>query len=226
MELDLNSNLSKSELVVLDIIAHNHWKRLLYFDVSALGEYPYLKKYLAKEGLVYRLLPFVPQASGEERYDSQKMYEGLMQKSLWRGLDDPKVYVDPASAPFITGSRIAFYELAVQFYNEGKREKAKEVLLFSLQKMPDTCLPYDHTLLAYMELLGLLKKEDMASSIGEILGERSAQNADYFFKKKDTKNPEFQYAIYVLQQLSPLLKRMGKEKLAQLYVEKLEKYSR
>ena len=57
MEFELHGNMGKAELIVLDMIAGNHWERPVYFDNTALIDYPYLSKYVIKEGLLYRMMP-------------------------------------------------------------------------------------------------------------------------------------------------------------------------
>jgi mevalonate pyrophosphate decarboxylase len=50
--------LTKNDLMVLDLIAHNNWKRPIYFAVTTGSEaYLGLEEYFQLEGLAYRLVP-------------------------------------------------------------------------------------------------------------------------------------------------------------------------
>ena len=50
--------LFKPDLIVLDLVAHNDWKRPIYFAVSVSPDaYVGLEKFFRLEGLAYRLVP-------------------------------------------------------------------------------------------------------------------------------------------------------------------------
>ncbi len=53
--------ITKAELAMLDILAHNNWKRPIYFAITVPEDnFIGLKKYLYNEGFAYRLLPLTP----------------------------------------------------------------------------------------------------------------------------------------------------------------------
>lgn len=56
---DLNKNyLMKADLMILDMIANNDWKRPIYFAVTVGSEnYMNLEPYFQLEGLAYRFVP-------------------------------------------------------------------------------------------------------------------------------------------------------------------------
>lgn len=52
------SYLLKDQIAILDMLAHNEWKRPIYFAVNMPGNsYVGLDDYLQLEGLAYRLVP-------------------------------------------------------------------------------------------------------------------------------------------------------------------------
>ena len=60
IDIDLpKSGITKNQLLMLDIIANNEWKRPIYFTGGSYddSEYIWMKKYLQLEGLVYKLVP-------------------------------------------------------------------------------------------------------------------------------------------------------------------------
>jgi len=61
------SYLAKNDLAMLDIIAHNNWKRPIYFcSTMAHDSFFSLEKYFHLEGLTYRLLP-LKRERGDQR---------------------------------------------------------------------------------------------------------------------------------------------------------------
>ncbi|HEX8545449.1 MAG TPA: DUF3098 domain-containing protein [Cytophagaceae bacterium] len=219
MEFELKSGLGKSELILLDIIATNQWKRPIYFDLSALQDYPYLKKYTQKEGFVFRLLPAEVQSTSGWA-DSDLMYKNMVTYSSWRGLSSTSVYNDPAASPFISQSRMEFYKLAAQLYQECDKEKAKNVLLHSLRIMPDHVIPYDNTVLNYPALLFELDAPNTALEICDIFGKRSVQYLKYLSSKKDIGERELH--LYVLQEIVQILKAVNRDKEAVIFQNVLE----
>ena len=51
----------KSQLLVLDILAHNDWKRPIYFVTGYHNDALGLEEYFQLEGLAYRLVPIKSQ---------------------------------------------------------------------------------------------------------------------------------------------------------------------
>jgi hypothetical protein len=55
------SSIMKSQLMVLDILAHNKWKRPIYFVTGYHDDALGLEEYFQLEGLAYRLVPIKSQ---------------------------------------------------------------------------------------------------------------------------------------------------------------------
>jgi hypothetical protein len=223
MELIINGGLSKSELIVLDIISNNNWERAIYFDNNSLSEFPYLRKYTIKEGLLYRLFP-IDLNSTTRHFSMQKMYQNLMQNYKWNGLNNPAVYLDPASSPFISSARNDYYHLAVQLYQEKKYKEAKKVIDGSLHTFPDHCVPYDYTILSYPQLLFALDKETEALAICKIIGDRSLQNLLFLKNQGKKKSRDYQYHLEVLKEIVSILEGAGKSNLSGEYSKKLNNH--
>ena len=74
--------------MVIDLLAHNNWKRPIYFAATApASSYLNLAPYLQLEGLAYRLVPV--KQNGEEtqetRIATDIMYDKIM-KFAWGGI--------------------------------------------------------------------------------------------------------------------------------------------
>jgi hypothetical protein len=189
-------------------------------------DYPYLRQYTVKEGILFRLLPFKSQERTEGASNTDAMYQSLVKNFSWRGLNNPDVYTDPGSAPFIANARADFFNLAVSLYNENKNDKAKEVLLFSLNTIPDHCMPYDYTISLYPELLFALKEDKIAVDLCEMLGDRSLQYLSYLSQHDRKKERSFQYYLYILNEVCVALEKGGKDELSKKYKERAGVYIR
>ncbi|OJJ17756.1 hypothetical protein BKI52_28240 [marine bacterium AO1-C] len=180
--------LYKDDLAILDLLAHNDWKRPIYFS-PRLGNEDYLglQEYLQLEGGVMRLLP-VKVAGARDGYVNSKLtYENLIKKSDWTGLNDPDIYYDEIHRRMISSSRESFYRLAVQLFNEKQYEKAKEVILFCLEKIPDEVVPYSYYVVPMLDILWEVGEAKRAARIGEMLAKRSDEYLSYL-EKYEAKN--------------------------------------
>jgi hypothetical protein len=162
--------ITKNDLLVLDLIAHNNWERPIYFAVTTGDEaYVGLRKYFQLEGLAYRFVP-IKQTDSEEaqggRVNTEAMYDNVMNKFLWGGMDKKGVNLDENCVRMTGNLRMQMGILASALISEGKNKKAKEVLDKCLEKMPDENIPFDATILsvcmAYYEI-GEVEKGNMLS---------------------------------------------------------------
>jgi len=157
--------LTKNDLMVLDLIAHNDWKRPIYFAVTTGSEaYLGLEDYFQLEGLAYRLTPIKntndEMATGG-RVNTDIMYDNIMNKFAWGGLDKPGVSLDENCARMASNMRMQMATLAGALINKGQKQKAEKVLDLCLEKMPDENVRYEatlYTIIAGYYQLGNMKK--------------------------------------------------------------------
>jgi Protein of unknown function (DUF2723) len=175
-------DLLKNDLIVLDIIAQNNWKRPIYFaGTLSSNSYLNLKPYMQLEGYAYRLMPVNTQQE-EGGVNSEVMYNNLMKKSFWRNLDNPDVYYDSETylkVPIIT-ARYAFLRLAENYINEGQKAKAEEVLDKAQKLMPDKTIPYDQLTANFAMFYYVIEKPEKAKQIVNVMTKRADESLRYF----------------------------------------------
>ncbi|MDR0961370.1 MAG: DUF2723 domain-containing protein, partial [Mediterranea sp.] len=89
--------LYKNELMMLELLAETNWERPLYMAVSVGSEnYLGLEKHFVQEGLAYRITPFDTDKT-DVKLDSETMYDNLMNKFKFGGIDKPGIYLDENS---------------------------------------------------------------------------------------------------------------------------------
>ncbi|GAB4016003.1 glycosyltransferase family 117 protein [Spirosoma koreense] len=174
-------DLFKPDLIMLDMIATNNWKRPIYFSSTlATDHYLNLKSYMQLEGYAYRLMPVAVPGATEGYVNSDIMYTNMMKKTFWREFDNPDVYYDETyKGPPVISARIAFFRLAEQLLHEGKIDKAREVLNYSLKVMPDKSIPYDQISSNYVRFLFAVNEPRKALTIADTLVTRADQNLTY-----------------------------------------------
>ena len=146
-----------------------------------------------------------------------------MKKFQFRGLDDPTVYYSQDYRNFVLNHRSSFNELAEALIAQGDSAKAREVLLYSLAKMPDKAIPYDYTTARGIELLFEVGEKDKAVEISTIMGQRAEELAAYYLEKREY-GRELQTNIVILGELQRVLYQYGEAELAKKMEDAYEKY--
>jgi hypothetical protein len=133
--------LTKSEMMVYEMLAHHNWTRPLYMSTTLGGDNQAgLDNYLMLEGLAARITPFNVGSGGT---DSERMYDNFMRKFRYGNVADPKVYVDQTVMRPCYTHRLRMAQLAQQLLMEGKRDKALKVLQKCEQVLPPSQVPYE-----------------------------------------------------------------------------------
>ncbi|MDN3580452.1 glycosyltransferase family 117 protein [Mucilaginibacter flavus] len=121
---------TKDVLAMMDILAHNNWKRPVYFattvpDENLIG----LGKYLYSEGFANRLLPLKPDtASKADLTNTPVMYNNMMNKFKWGNMKNA-TYLDHESYTMFYPLISRLYStLADNLLKEGHPDLAKNAL--------------------------------------------------------------------------------------------------
>ncbi|MDR3219365.1 MAG: DUF2723 domain-containing protein [Dysgonamonadaceae bacterium] len=136
--------LTKVELIVLNMLSNNKdWSRPFYYATTVSSDqYIKLASYLRQDGVAYRIVPYNTQTEGD-RVDTDILYDNLMHKYRWGNLEQPGIYMDENSMNMARNFRSMFGLLGRSLLAEGKTEKAKEAMDYSLKVIPDYNVPYD-----------------------------------------------------------------------------------
>ncbi|MCB0496981.1 MAG: DUF2723 domain-containing protein [Cyclobacteriaceae bacterium] len=217
--------LEKKDLMILDLIASNNWERPIYFNnTSKQGIRFDLDEYLVQEGNAYRLLPVTDINSPNPLVDTDKMFDNMMHNFYYRELNNPKVYYNEDYRKFVLNHRVNFNTLAAALINEGKDDKAREVLLKSLELMPDKSLPYDYTTATTVDYLFRVGEKEKAVEIATVLGNRADEKLGYYIANNNNIGYELQQNLVILRELAQTLNRYGEIDLAEKFANALDSH--
>lgn len=142
IDIDLPKNyLPKNRLLMLDIIANNNWERPLYFSGGSFddAEYIWMKEYLQRDGLAYKLVPIkTPYDGGYQmgRIDTELSY-AIAKKWDWGNSGSTEIYHDPQTRKqFGVTLRLSLAGLVEGLITEQKFEKANEIIEMAMQNIP------------------------------------------------------------------------------------------
>jgi hypothetical protein len=133
--------LTKEKLAMMDILAHNRWKRPVCFTTSVGSENLFgLQQYLYQEGLVFHLMPLKPDPAVKDQLaktNSLVMYDNMMHKFKWGKFKTAK-YLDQQSTQIFYPQMVqAFADLAVGLMKDGHNELAANTIHKFDEVMPD-----------------------------------------------------------------------------------------
>lgn len=135
--------LYKSELMMLEMLANANWERPIYMAITVgTDNQQNMREHFIQEGLTYRFTPFDTEALGAT-IDSEKMYDNLMNKFKFGGIDKPGIYIDENTMRMCYTHRRIFAQLITQLMKEGKKDKALAALEYAEKMIPAFNVPYD-----------------------------------------------------------------------------------
>ncbi|MFI5139177.1 MAG: DUF2723 domain-containing protein [Sphingobacteriales bacterium] len=142
MEWKYPSNyVTKDNLAMLDILAHNNWKRPVCFTAFMPTEGMIgLQPYLYKEGFVYHLIPFKPDTSadkGDVKTNSLVMYDNVVNKFKFGNFKNAKNLDNVSTTMFYPDMLATFHELAEGLIKDGHRDLALKAIHKFDEQMPD-----------------------------------------------------------------------------------------
>ena len=219
--------LYKSELMMLEMLAEANWERPIYMAVSVGTEnHLGMGNHFIQEGLTYRFTPFDTDKTGV-KLDSEKMYDNLMNKFKFGGIDKEGIYIDENAMRMCYSHRRIFSQLVGQLIREGKNDKAKKALDYAEKMIPAYNVPYDwqNGAVQMAEAYYQLGETEKADSIMKALADKAVEYLTWYLSLDEQRFAMSSREIidYQLPILSSEVKLMQKynSELAPIYDSKL-----
>lgn len=204
MIIDLSNKnyLGKQELMILDMINNNNWKRPIYYAVTVGGDqYLNLKDNFSLEGLAYRINP-VNEEGG--LINTDVMFDNMVNKFQWGGIENPKVYLDENNIRMTKTFRYMFTTLVDALINEGKTEKAIQALDHAMKVIPPTSVPNDFSTLPFADQYYTLGLDEKGNAILSDILKSSAQYLQWYYsltpRQRRYSSTEIGHQLAVMQE--------------------------
>ncbi len=230
MPINLNGKdyLGKQELIILDMLQTNDWERPIYYAITVSpDQFVRLDPYFQQTGLAYQIVPM--KTSGTTRaINTEKMYDNVMNKFKWGGVNTPGVYLDENVMRMCKSYRMAlFSKLAAALMAEGKNDKALAVLDKSLEVLPPENVPFDYSALALGELYYQLGETEKAEMIYTAIADNALRNVNWFFRLRpgqlSSVTGDLEQNLAVLQEVLRIGKQYNPE-FGKKYQEEFDNY--
>ena len=175
----------KNDMMMLEMLAQCNWERPLYVATTVGSDnYMNLGDNFVQEGLAYRITPFNTKVPGAKNFDTEKVYNNVMNRFKWGGLDKPGLYIDETVMRMCYTHRHLLAQLAMQLIAEGQNAKAEKVLRKAEKVLPEYNVPYTFLsgaadMARAYALIG--KKADAARILNKVWADAKSY-ADYYLQ--------------------------------------------
>jgi len=178
-----NNYVRKNELMILDLLAYNNWKRPIYFAIT-IGSQGYynLQSYFQLDGLAYKLVPIKTNHENRQlgRVNTEVLYKNLMHKFKWGGIDKEGVYLNENNRRMLMNLKNNFARLANALIQEGKKDSAIVVLDYVIELMPNSRVPYNYYNLLIAEAYYQAEADEKANEIINIVANKTGEEINYY----------------------------------------------
>ena len=174
IDLSKKSYITKSEVMILEMLANNNWERPIYYAVTVGSEmYLNMQQYFQLEGLAYRIVPY-KDAPKEGFTNTDIMYNNMMNKFRFGGIDTEKdIYLDENILRMCRAHRQMFSELINKLIKEGKKEEATKALDYSLEVIPHRNVPHNFSSTDFVEQYYKVGEKEKGRALANLLIEES-----------------------------------------------------
>jgi len=203
---------TKADLILMDLLVTNAWKRPIYFAGSVSADtYMGLEDYLYLEGYAHRLLPFKKKDSEpkERRTNSDVMHANMVGKFDYSGFHSAK-YLDVESRRVANAAWQLNNTLASNLMEEGKSSQAAEVMDKSMKELPLRNYSIADTLMKLRTVKNLyeLDKTEQANRLVNSTTEFLSAELQYLSglepRHQRSYVEDIQVGIYVLDELEKM----------------------
>ncbi|MBO4536021.1 MAG: DUF2723 domain-containing protein [Bacteroidales bacterium] len=186
------NNITKFDLIMLDILANYDWSRPIYFvsrSETKLG----LEPWLQFDGFVYKLVPFFNNYSDREAtLDADVLYDRIMNVYRFDSLADTTIHVDYQNMftfSAVVPLRDIFATTATALYDRGELQKAEDVLDKCVAVLPARNFPYnvsgfrslnEWAVISIVELYFQVGKPEKAIAVGNQLAKETLETMLYY----------------------------------------------
>jgi len=229
LNINVGKRLTKSELMILEMVKENKWKRPIYFAVT-VGDDNYLgmSDHFELTGMAYQILPVGENGKGPG-VNVDEMYTNMMTKFRYGGIENPKVYLDENNLRMCQTHRMMFAQLIGALIAKNDKNRALKALDYCMKVIPGNTVRhgYSSTQLAdYYYKLGQFEK---GNTIMDGIANDCVQNLNWYTSlsssQQNTVSNRIGHNMAVLNQVLRICDEAKQKKLLDKYLPTFMKYS-
>ena len=185
INFNLKRSVSKSDLMIMEMLKENNWKRPVYFAISIGGEYLGLTDHFERTGMAYQILPVGVKGAGPG-VNTDEMYNNLMYKFKYGNISDPKVYLDETTLNACQTHRMTFVYLIGALIDKGELVRAKKALDYCNKMIPGNTVRHNYWSLQLALFYYKLNESAKGNAIMDALAKDCVENLGWYLSLNKT----------------------------------------
>lgn len=217
IDITLKSRVTKSDLMVYELIKSNNWKRPIYF-ATTIGEDNFmgLDDNFELTGMAYQLVPMGVKGAGTQ-VNTDEAYNNMMNKFKFGNINDPKVYLDENTLRMCRTTRLMFVQLASALFNQGDTVRTLKVIDYCNKVLPGNKVPNDYYSTILAELYYKLHQNKKGDQLMDDVAAKCTEYLAWYSALPPTKRASSDNNInYNLQILTRVLRVCDEVKRTEL----------
>ena len=230
IDVELKRRITKSEIMILEMLKTNNWKRPVYFAVTVGDDYYLgLNDHFELTGLAYQILPIGAKGAGSG-VNTKEMYDNMINKFRYGNIQDPKVYLDENTLRMCRTHRMMFSQLASALYNEGDSVKALKTLDFAAKMIPGNTVRHDYVSTMLAETYYKLGESQKGDAIMEAVAKDCVEYLEWYYtltvSQRNTVNNRIGHNLAVLNQILRICDQEKQKNILDKYLPVYMKYTK
>jgi len=230
INVELKRRITKSEIMILEMLKTNNWKRPIYFAVTVGDDYYLgLNDHFELTGLAYQILPIGAKGAGSG-VNTKEMYDNMINKFRYGNIQDPKVYLDENTLRMCRTHRMMFSQLASALYNEGDSVKALKTLDFAEKMIPGNTVRHDYVSTMLAETYYKLGESQKGDAIMEAVAKDCVEYLEWYYtltvSQRNSVNNRIGHNLAVLNQILRICDQEKQKNILDKYLPVYMKYTK
>jgi hypothetical protein len=212
------SYLSRDELLVLDILANNDWKRPVYTIYPQIFQEIGLVDYLHREGMLFRLLPYRNNNILHNRKTfANHQYKQITDKFAWGNVNNPAVFIDHTIKQMAESFRFGqmFVEVAEELISLGENEKAENLIDLAQSTFPQSQFMFGYFSPIMVKCYYKTGAKNKGDALVEDIYQNASKNLHYYLRgntiNRNEMSYEVQLEVYLIQELIQICSENNKQ---------------
>ena len=229
IDFKINKRLTKSELMIIEMLKENNWKRPIYFAVT-VGDDNYLglSDHFELTGMAYQILPIGVTGAGPG-VNVDEMYTNMMTKFRYGGIENPKVYLDENNLRMCQTHRMMFAQLIGGLINKGDKVRALKALDYCNKVIPGATVRHGYSSTQLADFYYKLGKPEKGNAIMDAVAGDCVQYLNWYMglntSQKNSVSNRIGHNLAVLNQVLRVCDEAKQKTIVDKYLPSFMKYS-
>jgi hypothetical protein len=230
IDFTLSRRLTKSELMIIEMLKTNNWERPIYFAVTVGDDYYMgLNDHFELTGMAYQIMPIGVKGQGQG-VNTDEMYTNMLTKFRYGGVENPKVYLDENILRMCRTHRMMFSYLIGALINKGDLVKAKTALDFCNKVIPGNTVRHDYTSTMLAEQYFKVGELAKGNAILDAVGKDCVENLRYYMslntERRNSVSNRIGHNLAVLNQVLRISDEAKQKTITDKYLPTFMEYSK